>query len=115
MVVTCVWLLRVLHESQTNQIEEDHDKLTLFWETIVLGLIGETLDEGDNITGARVVDKSNPYKKQISHRIEIWFRDWNNEEFKNALQKQVQDLLEECNMASREISFYQNDYSKWQK
>ena len=78
-------------------------------------MIGETLDDADNITGARVVDKSNTYKKQIVHRIEIWFREWNNEEFKSNLQKYVEKLMEECNMVSKELSFYQNDFSKWQK
>ena len=78
-------------------------------------MIGETLDDADNITGARVVDKSNTYKKQIVHRIEIWFREWNNEEFKSNLQKHVEKLMEECNMVSKELSFYQNDFSKWQK
>ena len=96
-------------------IEEDHDKLSNFWETIVLSLIGETLDEGDFITGARVIDKSNPYKKQVSHRVEIWFREWTNEDFKNDLQKRVEKLVEDCNMTIKDLSFSQNDFSKWQK
>lgn len=96
-------------------IEEDHDKLTNFWETIVLSLIGETLDDEDNITGARVIDKSNPYKKQVTHRVEIWFRDWSNEEFKNTLQSRVEKMIEECNMTAKDLLFSQNDFSKWQK
>ena len=96
-------------------IEEDHDKLTNFWETVVLSLIGETLDDGDNNTGARVIDKSNPYKKQINHRVEVWFRDWTNEDFKNCLQMRMEKIMEECNMTAKELSFTQNDFSKWQK
>eukprot|EP00953_Heterococcus_sp_UTEX-ZZ885_P025854 14024-Heterococcus_DN1.PRE.2 len=32
--------------------------LDTYWENLVLGLIGETIDWGDEICGARVVDKS---------------------------------------------------------
>lgn len=78
-------------------------------------MIGETLDDGDNLTGARVIDKSNTYKKQINHRVEIWFRDWNNEEFKNTLKERVEKIAEECNIVTKDYSFTQNDFSKWQK
>ena len=62
---------------------------------IVLSLIGETLDDADSITGARVIDKSNPYKKQINHRVEIWFRDWKDEGFKERLQERVEKLMKD--------------------
>ncbi|CBK22821.2 uncharacterized protein [Blastocystis hominis] len=93
--------------------KEDHAKLSDVWETVVLSLIGESLDDGDNITGARVVDKSVPYKKQINHRIEIWFREWNDEGFRNVLKERVEGILRDNGLEGREISFYQNDYSKW--
>lgn len=41
-------------------VEEDHDTLSVFWEALVMSLLGETLDPAGNITGARVIDKSNP-------------------------------------------------------
>lgn len=34
------------------------EQLDIYWENLVLALIGETIDEGDEICGCRVVDKS---------------------------------------------------------
>ena len=34
------------------------DQLDTYWENLVLALIGETIDVGDEICGCRVVDKS---------------------------------------------------------
>ena len=34
------------------------DQLDVYWENLVLALIGETIDIGDDICGCRVVDKS---------------------------------------------------------
>ena len=34
------------------------DQVDIYWENLVLALIGETIDEGDEICGCRVVDKS---------------------------------------------------------
>ena len=34
------------------------EQLDVFWENLVLALIGETIDEGDEICGCRVVDRS---------------------------------------------------------
>ena len=111
--VICEYYLKVLNISEYKFVEEDHSKLSEVWETVVLSLIGESLDDGDNITGARVVDKSNPYKKQINHRIEIWFREWKDEEFRKVLKERMEGILRENGMEGREIAFYQNDYSKW--
>lgn len=111
--VICEYYLKVLNISEYKFVEEDHSKLSEVWETVVLSLIGESLDDGDNITGARVVDKSNPYKKQINHRIEIWFREWKDEEFRKVLKERMEGILRENGMEGREITFYQNDYSKW--
>lgn len=40
------------------------------WETIVMGLLGETFDDADCINGARVVDKTKD--KRALLRFEIW-------------------------------------------
>ena len=111
--VICEYYLKVLNINEYKFVEDDHGKLSEVWETVVLSLIGESLDDGDNITGARVVDKSNPYKKQINHRIEIWFREWKDEEFRKVLKERMEGILRENGMEGREITFYQNDYSKW--
>lgn len=96
-------------------VEEDHNKLSEFWETVVLSVIGETLDDGDNITGIRVIDKSNSHKKQINHRVEVWFRDWKDDGFKDLLQDRMEKLMETCDMHPKDLSFSENDYSKWTK
>ena len=77
-------------------------------------MIGETLDDGNNITGARIIDKSTPFKKLI-YRIEIWFCDWKNEEFKESLKERLLKIMEECDISPRELIFNENDCSKWQK
>lgn len=85
----------------------------MFWEAIVMGLIGESLDDGDNITGARVIDKSNTGNKQVSHRVEIWFRDWENETFKQSILQAVKDLIQECGCVTAEVSLDINDWKKY--
>lgn len=49
----------------------DTKLLDTYWENLCLGIIGETIDEGDEICGIRVVDKS---KRRCDFRIEIWLR-----------------------------------------
>ena len=39
---------------------------------MLMSMVGETLDSGDEVTGARVVDKSKKGTKM--YRIELWFR-----------------------------------------
>lgn len=43
-----------------------------FWRDLVLGMIGETIDPGDDICGARVVDKSSGTRQM--YRLELWFK-----------------------------------------
>ena len=95
-------------------LEEDREKFPDFWETIVLSVIGETLDDEDNITGIRVIDKSNSHKKHINYRVEVWFKNWEDERFKNLLKDRIEKIAEVCEIASIDISFSQNDYKKWE-
>lgn len=44
-----------------------------YWNNLVLGLIGCTIENGDEITGARVVDKSANGGRTM-FRIELWLR-----------------------------------------
>jgi hypothetical protein len=46
--------------------------LDQFWENLVLGLIGETIDEGDEICGCRIVNQSR--KAKPTYKIELWLR-----------------------------------------
>ena len=54
-----------------NSSGMDPKQLDEYWLNLVLGMIGETIDKGDEITGARVVDKS---KRDVIYRMELWFR-----------------------------------------
>lgn len=94
-------------------LEEDHDTLSIFWECVVISLIGESLDSGNNITGARVIDKSNISSSQINYRVEIWFRNWEDEAFKTSLLADVEKLLQLCGCKSAKTSIETNDFSKW--
>jgi translation initiation factor 4E len=47
--------------------EEEADRI---WEEVVMGLIGETMEEGRHITGARMIDKTRHHKR--AYRIEVW-------------------------------------------
>lgn len=98
-----------------NVLEEDHLRLSIFWESVVMGLIGETIDDANNITGARIIDKSNISTGQVSHRVEIWFRDFENETFKTRIEEKVLSLLKSSGCVSTEVSIHRNDYSKWKK
>lgn len=50
----------------------DPRSLDLFWEVILLGLIGETIDPSDEVCGCRVVDKST--RGKIYFKLEVWVR-----------------------------------------
>ena len=43
-----------------------------FWQNLALGMIGETIDHGDELCGARVVDKS--ATGRCMYRLELWFK-----------------------------------------
>lgn len=82
-----------------------------FWETIVLSMIGETLEsaKGNFITGGRIVDKGMTGKRMTAFRVEVWFRDWEDEEAKNNLKTRVDALMEECGVWSNESAFFSHD------
>eukprot|EP00812_Abedinium_dasypus_P008327 NODE_2096_length_995_cov_503.346809.p1 GENE.NODE_2096_length_995_cov_503.346809~~NODE_2096_length_995_cov_503.346809.p1 ORF type:complete len:271 (-),score=58.43 NODE_2096_length_995_cov_503.346809:165-977(-) len=55
-----------------------HDSLSLgaideYWNNIVLGVIGGTIEPAEMITGVRLVDKLAPQIPRPSVRIEVWF------------------------------------------
>lgn len=47
------------------------EQLDIYWENLVLALIGETIDEGDEICGCRVVDKSAKKGSLYNHTDKI--------------------------------------------
>ncbi|RHY22537.1 hypothetical protein DYB25_005138, partial [Aphanomyces astaci] len=54
-------------EWQLQAEELDH-----LWDKLVLGMIGETIDPDNEITGARIIHKNK--KDQHSYRFELWLR-----------------------------------------
>ena len=93
-----------------------------FWETIVFSMIGETLDESDEICGARILYKvgvgsdvlalSMPSNKTISYRLEIWFKTWTDKELKQRLEKKVLSICNDYKFEKVPISFEQH-VNKW--
>jgi len=84
-------------------------QLDEYWLNLVLGMIGETIDGGDEICGARVCDKS--LGTRCLYRLELWFRK-NDETLAKELQRERAALalppalpwrtrVEECEGGSR--------------
>jgi translation initiation factor 4E len=48
------------------------DVLDIFWENLVIGLIGETIDDADEICGCRIVNQTR--KERPTYKIEVWLR-----------------------------------------
>ena len=69
------------------------DALDTYWENLVLGLIGETVDEQDEICGCRVVDKSKKGNRMM-FRLEIWTRT-GNAELAEKMKQRLSDVLVE--------------------
>ena len=56
------------------------DTLDVYWECIILALIGEAIDLGDDIIcGCRVVDKSKLKSGTRIYKIEVWLSTANQE------------------------------------
>jgi len=67
-----------------------------YWNNLVLGMIGATIEPANMITGIRLVDKLHGPRAANVIRLEVWFSDFDNT-------KAVQDLkknIEKC-MATR--------------
>lgn len=62
-----------------------------FWQNLVLGMIGETIDNGDEICGARVVDKCSGGR--CMYRLELWFRKKDNQAIADELLAKMQTAL----------------------
>lgn len=59
------------------------------YETLCLGLIGETVDPGNEICGLRIVDKSR--QGRAIYRLEVWFRNADEK-----IQALIQENLVDC-------------------
>ncbi len=71
------------------------EQLDLCWENLVLSLIGETLDDGDEICGIRLVDKSIIKRSpKALYKFELWLRG-QDEEVNNKIKQKLTNCLVE--------------------
>jgi hypothetical protein len=72
------------------------EQLDSYWENLVLGLIGETIDDGDEICGCRVVDKSKkgPNAGRAMFRIELWLRSHNQDSAEKIKMRMIDALTD---------------------
>ena len=57
--------------------------LDSIWESLLYGLVGETFEDGNEITGVRLADKSKNGRAMF--RVEVWYRDDTKAAFKDKL------------------------------
>jgi translation initiation factor 4E len=64
-----------------------------YWNNLVLGMVGGTLEPSDMITGLRLVDKLGGQKTVNAIRIELWFAKYNDQNAVNLLKKNMEKCL----------------------
>eukprot|EP00449_Zooxanthella_nutricula_P005216 CAMPEP_0198500498 /NCGR_PEP_ID=MMETSP1462-20131121/8192_1 /TAXON_ID=1333877 /ORGANISM="Brandtodinium nutriculum, Strain RCC3387" /LENGTH=279 /DNA_ID=CAMNT_0044229507 /DNA_START=66 /DNA_END=905 /DNA_ORIENTATION=+ len=67
-----------------------------YWNNLVLGVVGATIEPADMITGIRLVDKLSGPRAANVIRLEVWFRDLDD----TAAVQQLRRNIEKC-MATR--------------
>jgi len=65
------------------------------WETVVLLVLGNSLENSDNILGVRVVDSSHPETSKAMYNVEIWF---DKMEHAEAIQKSIGKYMTELDV-----------------
>jgi len=68
-------------------LKSDKNMLNTYWENLVLGMIGETIDIADEITGAVVARRRN------GDRIAVWTRGKDDAEVIMQLGRNIQSVL----------------------
>ena len=71
----------------------DPDQVDIYWQNTVLALIGEAIDDGDNIAGARIVDKGGKQNFAF-YRFELWLKTADSsvvQKIKERFHKVIQD------------------------
>mmetsp|Transcript_66957 Transcript_66957/g.157867 ORF Transcript_66957/g.157867 Transcript_66957/m.157867 type:complete len:233 (+) Transcript_66957:122-820(+) len=66
-----------------------------YWNNIVLGMVGGTVEPYDMITGVRLVDKLSGAKAAGVLRIELWFSRYENQDAVNQLKKNMEKCMGE--------------------
>mmetsp|Transcript_29964 Transcript_29964/g.95624 ORF Transcript_29964/g.95624 Transcript_29964/m.95624 type:complete len:239 (-) Transcript_29964:123-839(-) len=63
-----------------------------YWNNIVLGMIGGTIEPAEMITGVRLVDKLSQ-QRSASIRIEVWFSNFDDTEKVDLLQRNMEKCM----------------------
>eukprot|EP00009_Paramoeba_aestuarina_P003434 CAMPEP_0201521772 /NCGR_PEP_ID=MMETSP0161_2-20130828/16159_1 /ASSEMBLY_ACC=CAM_ASM_000251 /TAXON_ID=180227 /ORGANISM="Neoparamoeba aestuarina, Strain SoJaBio B1-5/56/2" /LENGTH=278 /DNA_ID=CAMNT_0047920473 /DNA_START=20 /DNA_END=856 /DNA_ORIENTATION=- len=71
----------------TMEIQNNKELLDLFWESLNIGMIGETIEENDDICGAVVS------RRKVADKISLWMRNCNDEETIMKIGKKLRELL----------------------
>jgi len=64
-----------------------------YWNNVVLGMVGGTLEPSDMITGIRLVDKLSGPKVANAIRIELWFTKFSDTTAVNTLKKNFEKCM----------------------
>jgi translation initiation factor 4E len=64
-----------------------------YWNNLVLGMIGATIEPANMITGIRLVDKLHGPRAANVIRLEVWFTDFDNQKAVADLKKSVEKCM----------------------
>lgn len=64
-----------------------------YWNNLVLGMIGATIEPADMITGARLVDKLSGPRAANVVRLEIWFTNFDDTQAVNTLRRNIEKCM----------------------
>jgi translation initiation factor 4E len=67
-------------------------QLDEYWNNIVMGLVGGTIEPADMITGVRLLDKSTSGRNACI-RIEVWFNDFSRNDKMNQLRSSIENCM----------------------
>jgi len=64
-----------------------------YWNNLVLGMIGATIEPANMITGVRLVDKLSGPRAVNVIRLEVWFSNYDDTQAVNALRRNVEKCM----------------------
>jgi len=70
-----------------------HAQIDEYWNNLVLGMVGETMDAANQITGVRLVDKLGKGKATDCLRVELWYNSKATPHEVNALKRSMEKCL----------------------
>merc|ERR1712139_279264 len=64
-----------------------------YWNNLVLGIIGATIEPANMITGIRLVDKLSGPRAANVIRLEIWFTNYEDTQAVNTLKRNIEKCM----------------------